>query len=1245
MSLPLIVSVRARLLGMGRVVKRLTLVSATIIAVGATIWFCWLQPPNPNIARQPGMFSWEWWRYPHEVNPYKRLPTVPYANLKSCFFTNNVGWAVGEGGVILNTTNGGKTWTLQTNVDWGEVEAEVFTPTNSVPESNSSVESNPNVPPEKRAQTANQTVNINRMPTNLPIQLRPGSGASEKKEQGDPKGAVTEQFQSANQSPSGTPTGVHDVYAPPRSHPNLKYGPANLNSVTFVDSQRGWAVGFARFGLILHTADGGRTWRFQNAASLLYARPSRLYSVAFADAQRCCVVGDYDTILYTDDAGQSWSSAKIEPHSCYFRSVTFVSPLLGWAVGPCPADNGGVSVTFDGGLSWKTRFVENAVSMVSVDFADEQHGWAVAMGAFRSTTNLGYCLTYTDDGGRSWLGQFALTSNFLCSLSAIDFVNGQQGWVVGTKGAIFHTDNGGKSWNLQHTNDSFSLAAVSFTDALHGWAVGAHGVVLHTQDGGKNWNPQTANIDVRGLTLEDDGSIATTEDGSVIPVEKGGKSVFENYEYRRWPAPLFYVYLLVAALLPVLFLAVFKPGKLVEPPMQSIAEFGVSDRPLTSKDYDALDFGQLVEGLSNFLRNRQTTGPLTLAITGAWGTGKSSVMGLLKEKLEAKGFRPVWFNAWHHQGETQLLAALLESIKSQTVPPWWSHIGIPFRCKLLCLRLQSDWARIFSYALLIALMAALALRFGDDLREMFESLVSGVLPDFISRQQAQAGGKLAALLAACVVGWRLLQGFRAFGVDPGKLLASVSQKARLSDLSDQTSIRHRFSKEFQEVTKALQPRTMTIFVDDLDRCNSDQVMVVLQSLNFLASSGECFLVAGMEENAVVNCVAASLDEQFDVRDGRKLDEAASLKQRWEYARRWMEKLIQIRIAVPKTTDEQYKNVLAGKKPEAGKSFKVWVQETWKWLSPYAPFMLVPLLMIGVFLLSYNFLKQYDEPNSAGVAVSTNNATATWRSNSVIQPDGLFRLSLDSADGIAGSNLITATNLGEWLASQKWIVRMNFEPTNQIVSAVGFEPTNEPIIEAASANPPPLLEPAPTEMLTNETPRLVALVMEPGHTGKTGIGFGTILLVAILIFIIKLYRNVSDPIPEDSDAFREALKCWSSRIQETHPTPRAAKRLINKLRFYAHMLRAMSKPGNLPQFEAAIVAFGVLEEDENVRQKIIDGTFDPNTLPEGLRTDGVAMNILTKDRKDVIAKLASWERTTASREEKPPANSQAQTKPA
>jgi predicted KAP-like P-loop ATPase len=87
-----------------------------------------------------------------------------------------------------------------------------------------------------------------------------------------------------------------------------------------------------------------------------------------------------------------------------------------------------------------------------------------------------------------------------------------------------------------------------------------------------------------------------------------------------------------------------------------VAELLVSDRPLQAGEPDPLEFNAVAFGLSRFLRNENTQPPLTIAITGEWGTGKSSLMNLLQADLKRYGFRPVWFNAWYHQKSASAFA-------------------------------------------------------------------------------------------------------------------------------------------------------------------------------------------------------------------------------------------------------------------------------------------------------------------------------------------------------------------------------------------------------------------------------------------------------------------------------------------------------------------------------------------------------------------------------------------------------------
>jgi photosystem II stability/assembly factor-like uncharacterized protein len=87
-----------------------------------------------------------------------------------------------------------------------------------------------------------------------------------------------------------------------------------------------------------------------------------------------------------------------------------------------------------------------------------------------------------------WLGD--------AELAAVSFLDADRGWVVGDRGVIWHTSDGGRNWALQNSGVTCRLEAVQFLDANNGWAAGGwtqpythetRGCILRTRDGGRTW--------------------------------------------------------------------------------------------------------------------------------------------------------------------------------------------------------------------------------------------------------------------------------------------------------------------------------------------------------------------------------------------------------------------------------------------------------------------------------------------------------------------------------------------------------------------------------------------------------------------------------------------------------------------------------------------------------------------------------------------------------------------------------------
>lgn len=75
--------------------------------------------------------------------------------------------------------------------------------------------------------------------------------------------------------------------------------------------------------------------------------------------------------------------------------------------------------------------------------------------------------------------------------------------------------------------------------------------------------------------------------------------------------------------------------------MRSEVIKSATDRPATK---DALGVTDYVHALSRFVQDCQT--PMTIAIQGDWGSGKTSLMNLMRDEVRQHDCHVVEFNTW-----------------------------------------------------------------------------------------------------------------------------------------------------------------------------------------------------------------------------------------------------------------------------------------------------------------------------------------------------------------------------------------------------------------------------------------------------------------------------------------------------------------------------------------------------------------------------------------------------------------------
>lgn len=151
----------------------------------------------------------------------------------------------------------------------------------------------------------------------------------------------------------------------------------SLYAVFFLNTSLGWAVGGQELGggqVIFRTSNGGLTWTESPAVS-----DACLYDVMFLSSTLGLCVGEGGLVLRSTDGGFSWSTVgNVLPLT--LRSLAAWSAVDLWAVGGKSGVAGFVLKSGDAGLTWYA-FEETPQPLFSVDAAmGVLSGWASGEG-------------------------------------------------------------------------------------------------------------------------------------------------------------------------------------------------------------------------------------------------------------------------------------------------------------------------------------------------------------------------------------------------------------------------------------------------------------------------------------------------------------------------------------------------------------------------------------------------------------------------------------------------------------------------------------------------------------------------------------------------------------------------------------------------------------------------------------------------------------------------------------------------
>lgn len=299
----------------------------------------------------------------------------------------------------------------------------------------------------------------------------------------------------------------------PAFKPRLLTSDAALFGVTFANHADGWAVG--RFGLILRSDDGGKSWKEQPSGTRL-----ALSAVSAIDPEHAFAVGNGGVLLATSDGGHTWQKQNSGTKN-HLLDVRALSPTDAYVVGAF----GTLLSTTDGGRTWVKHslswndlipaIIKNTGPVMpnlnSVFFISKTEGWIA--GEFGT-------ILHSQDAGKTWTAQ--RSGSDFPQLAAIAFRSPQEGLAAGQQGGLLRTTDGGQHWTAVDIGTTHGLYAISL-EGQRG-IVGGNGVVFLSYDDGLTWKPMKsmpATVAISSIAALGDGAVAVGPAPTILPIEFG----------------------------------------------------------------------------------------------------------------------------------------------------------------------------------------------------------------------------------------------------------------------------------------------------------------------------------------------------------------------------------------------------------------------------------------------------------------------------------------------------------------------------------------------------------------------------------------------------------------------------------------------------------------------------------------------------------------------------------------------------
>ncbi len=283
----------------------------------------------------------------------------------------------------------------------------------------------------------------------------------------------------------------------------------------------------------------------------------------------------------------------------------------------------------------------------------------------------------------------------------------------------------------------------------------------------------------------------------------------------------------------------------------------------TKSDY--LNFDYLIDAVESIAMDSKLT-PSTIGVYGDWGSGKSSLMQMVEEKIKSEhndNTCCIRFNGWLFEGyedaKTAFCGSILDALRANETMP--SKV----KTRITNLLKKVDGKKILMKGGSVALDVLLSGGVGS---------IAYLTVDTIANALK---GKLSDATASDV---------------KDTLKGILAEKK--SSTSNRNDIKH-FQEEFKKILKESKIEHLVIFVDELDRCTPDTVLDVFAAMRLFLFVEKTSFIIGADSRLIDYAIKS----RYQNIAGNELD----------ISKEYLEKLIQYPVTIPKLDELELERYL------------------------------------------------------------------------------------------------------------------------------------------------------------------------------------------------------------------------------------------------------------------------------------------------------------------------------------------------